>query len=237
MQPIIRGEKKLTLKQFIKELNGNRVEGELIKTVLYSLMISTAILILLYIFRFQFITDFFDRQGYFLFFAALQYALITPLVRQVRAYKEFPCMTGMMIGMTSGMISGFMSGFLTSATNGMFYGSVFGMALGMFIGVWMGRCCGIMGVMEGIMAGFMGGLMGGMTALMLLNENLHAATIIIFLVSATIIILLNYLIYHEMKETEKQKQQDHTLTIALTALFILATSWLMAFGPRSALFS
>ena len=33
---------------FVKELNGNRVEGELIKTVLYSLITSFGILIILY---------------------------------------------------------------------------------------------------------------------------------------------------------------------------------------------
>ena len=227
----------MTLSQFIKELTGNRVEGELIKTILYSLITSAAIFFLVYYFRFRFIDDFFTKQGFYLFFALLSYALLTPVIRQVRAYKEFTCMTGMMLGMTLGMMAGFLSGFFVGATNGMFYGSVFGMTVGIFLGVWIGSCCGVMGFMEGIMAGFMGGIMGAMTSVMLLNDHLQAATIIVFLVGSVILLALNYLIYHEMKENERQRQEDHILTMVLTSLLTLLTLWLMVWGPRSALFS
>lgn len=226
----------MTLSQFLQELNGNRVEGELIKTILYSLLTSAAIFLLVYFFRLRFLDDFFTKQGFFLFFALLSYALLTPVIRQIRAYKAFACMTGMMLGMTIGMIAGFLSGFFVGATNGMFYGSVFGMGVGIFLGIWMGSCCGVMGFMEGIMAGFMGGIMGAMTSVMLLNDHLQASTVIIFLIGGTILLALNYLVYHEMKENERQRQEDHILTMALTSLLTLLTIWLMVWGPRSPLF-
>ena len=94
-----------------------------------------------------------------------------------------------------------------------------------------------MGMMEGIMAGFMGGLMGGMTAVMMLNDNLKIATIVIFAVTSVILIALNYMIYNEMKENKRQLNEDHTLTIFITIVLIAITAWLMVFGPRSALFS
>ncbi|MEK6903586.1 MAG: hypothetical protein AABW64_03005 [Nanoarchaeota archaeon] len=226
----------MSFKQFCAELNGNRVEGELIKTMLYSLLASAAILVLLYFFSFRFEEDFMAKKGFFLFFAAVSYALLVPTIRQVRAYKEFPCMTGMMLGMTTGMVAGFLSGFYVGATNGMFYGSVFGMIVGIVFGIWIGKCCGVMGFMEGIMAGFMGGVMGAMTAVMLLNDHLSIATGIIFFVCTLILISLNYLIYYEMKETERQIQEDHFLTIILTCVLIFATTWIMVWGPRSGLF-
>src|SRR3989338_4093346 len=189
----------MTFQEFIKELNGDRVEGELIKTIFYSLITSFLILGLLYFFRFRYIEGFIEKQGYFLFFSALSYSLIIPMIRQVRAYKEFACMSGMMIGMTSGMVSGFLLGFLVASTNGMFVGSMFGILVGISLGIWNGKCCGIMGIMEGMMAGFMGGLMGAMTAFMLLNDNLILSMIIIFIISAIILFSLNFMIYKEMK--------------------------------------
>lgn len=226
----------MSFRTFLTELNGNRVEGELIRTLLYSLLTSFAILGILYIFSFRLIEGFMEKHGFYLFFAALSCALLTSAVRQVRAYKEFPCMTGMMLGMTTGMAAGFLSGFYVGATNGMFVGSVFGMVVGILFGIWVGKCCGVMGLMEGIMAGFMGGLMGAMTAVMLLNDHLRAATIIIFFVCTVILVSLNYLIYHEMKETERQRQEDHFLTVILTCVLIFATTWIMVWGPRSGLF-
>ncbi|MEK6883813.1 MAG: hypothetical protein AABY22_29560 [Nanoarchaeota archaeon] len=223
----------------MKELGSGkneRVEGELVKTIFYSLLTSVLFLALIYFFILRKIDNFILDYGYFLFFAVLSYALIIPTIRQVRAYKEFACMSGMMIGMTTGMIVGFLAGFYIGSTNGMFYGSVFGMVVGISLGIWMGKCCGIMGVMEGIMAGFMGGVMGGMTAVMLLNDNLKIATVIIFLVSSVILFALNYMIYQEMKETSRQRREDHYITIFLSLILTAATTWLMVFGPRSALF-
>ena len=193
-------------KEFIKELNGNRVEGELIKTTLYSLLTSLIFLVLIYYLKFSSVTDFIPKYGFYLFFSALSLAIITPAIRQIRAYNKFACMSGMMIGMTIGMISGFLLGFYVGSTNGMFVGGFFGVAVGMILGIWNGKSCGVMGIMEGIMAGFMGGLMGAMTAVMLLNDNLKIAGILIFVISAIIMVGLNYMIYKEAKESERKKK-------------------------------
>jgi hypothetical protein len=148
----------MSFKQFMQELNGSRVEGELLKTIFYSLITSFIVIGALYFLRLKNVPDFIPKYGFYLFLAAISYALIVPAIRQVRAYKQFGCMSGMMIGMTTGMIAGFMAGYFIGATNGMFIGGVFGMVIGSAIGIWMGSCCGIMGFMEGLMAGFMGGL-------------------------------------------------------------------------------
>lgn len=226
----------MTLKEFKKELNGNRVEGELIKTIFYSLVISLVTLGILYYFKFRYIDNFMVAKGYFLFFSALSYSLIVPTLRQVKAYKEFACMTGMMVGMTIGMISGFLPGFLIASTNGMFIGSLFGMSIGISLGIWNGKCCGIMGVMEGMMAGFMGGLMGAMTAFMLFNDHLISSMIIVFLISAVIMFSLNYMIYKEMKFEDRKIKEDHFSTFAITFVLINLTIWIIVFGPRSGVF-
>ena len=114
----------MTLKEFSKELNGDRVEGELIKTIFYSLITSFIILGLLYYLKFRYIENFMSTHGYSLFFVALSYGLLVPTIRQVRAYKEFACMTGMMIGMTIGMIGGFLPGFLVASTIFVIYFSI-----------------------------------------------------------------------------------------------------------------
>ena len=226
----------MTLKEFFKELNGNRVEGELIKTVFYSLLTSFVLLGIFYFFKLKYIGDFVPKYGLFLVFSALGYSLILLPIRQVRAYSNLPCMSGMMVGMTTGTISGFLPGFFIASTNGMFIGGVFGMVIGIGIGIWTGKCCGIMGVMEGIMAGFMGGLMGAMSAFMLLNDNLKIATFVLFFISAVILIGLNYMVYKEMKNEERKLIEDHSLTIILTFILVIVTVLLMVFGPRSGVF-
>jgi hypothetical protein len=229
----------MTAKDFIKELNkdkGNKVESELIKTFLYSFIISIVILGIAYFVKLRQIDGFLGKYGLYLLLASISIALIASMIRQVRAYKEFACMPGMMIGMTAGMISGFNVGLYLGATNGMFYGSVLGIAVGIFVGIWTGKCCGIMGVMEGIMAGFMGGLMGAMTAVMMINDNLKLAVTLISLVSWSILILLNYMIYKEMKENERQRKEDHTITALITIIIMPIITWFMVYGPRSTLF-
>ena len=229
----------MTAKEFIGELNknkGDKVEGELIKTFLYSLVVSIAILGIAYFVKLRYIDSFIEKYSLYLLLASISIALITSMIRQVRAYMNFACMSGMMIGMTAGMISGFNIGLYIGATNGMLYGSILGMLVGIFIGVWMGKCCGIMGIMEGVMAGFMGGLMGAMTAVMMINDNLKVAVVIISIVTWVILILLNYMIYKEMKENERQRKEDHTITILLTIILIFIVTWFMIYGPRSALF-
>ena len=226
----------MTFKEFIKELNGDRVEGELIKTIFYSLLTSVITLLVLYFIKLRQIDNFIPKYGIFVFLVVLSYALITATLRQVKAYKVFACMPGMMIGMTTGMM-GFLPGFYVGATNGMFTGGFFGMAIGIVLGAWSGKCCGIMGVMEGLMAGFMGGLMGAMTAVMMLNDNLKIAAVLVFIISAVLLTGLNYMIYRETKETEREKKEDHFLTVLLSFILTVITIWIMVFGPRSLLFS
>lgn len=219
-----------------QESREERIEGELTKTLFISLITSLITLGVLYYLKLRYIENFIPKYGFYLFFAILSYALILLPIRQVRAYKEFPCMSGMMIGMTIGMISGFLPGFFSGSTNGMFVGSVFGMAVGILFGAWNGKCCGIMGVMEGIMAGFMGGLMGAMTAIMMLNDHLKVAGVIAFGISACILIGLTIMIYKETRSFERKHREDHTFTIVWSFLLTLATIWIMVFGPRSLLF-
>jgi hypothetical protein len=224
------------VKEFVKSLTKDGVEGEFIKTIFVSLATSFVVLAILYFLSLRYIGNFIPKYGFFLFFAILSYALILPSVKYVRAYREFACMPGMMIGMTIGMVAGFLSGFYVASTNGMFIGSLFGMTIGISFGIWNGKCCGVMGAMEGIMAGFMGGLMGAMTAFMLLNDNLRVAAVIIFLVSGAILFGLNYMIYKETREMERRHRDDAFFTIFFSLLLTAITLWIMVSGPRSLLF-
>ena len=226
----------MSFKEFIKELNNDKVEGELIRTIFVSLATSFILLGILYFLRLRYVENFIPKYGFFLFFAVLSYSLILLSVRHIRAYKEFACMSGMMIGMTIGYISGFLPGFFIGATNGMFWGSAVGMSFGILFGVWNGKCCGIMGVMEGMMAGFMGGLMGAMTAIMMINDSLRAAAAVIFIVSGFILIGLNYMIYTETREVERKHKDDEFFIIFWSLLLTVITVWFMVFGPRSLLF-
>ena len=226
----------MTIKNFMKELNGNRVEGELIKTVLYSLITSLLTFYIIYIIKFKQIPDFMIKYGFYIFLIAISYSIIIPSIRQIRAYKELPCMSGMMVGMTIGMISGFLTGYYIGATNGMFTGSIFGMIIGITLGVINGKCCGIMGIMEGIMAGFMGGIMGAMTSVMLLNDNIKIASVIILAVSAVILFGLNFMIYKEALQIERKIKESYIITIVLNIILITLTTWVIAYGPRSVIF-
>jgi len=211
-------------------------EENLIKTIFISLLVSFAFLAVLYFLKLRYVESFIPKYGFFLFFAILSYSLILPSVKHVRIYKEFACMSGMMIGMTIGMISGFLAGFYVASTNGMFIGSVFGMSLGIFFGVWNGKCCGIMGTLEGIMAGFMGGLMGAMTSIMMFNDNLKYMSAIVFLVSGITLFGLNYMIYKETREIEEKNKEGDFFTMFWSLLLTALTVFIMVFGPRSILF-
>ena len=228
----------MSIKAFVKELNNDKVEGELIKTIFVSLLTSFVLLGVLYFIKLRYITNFIPKYGFYLFFAVLSYSLILLSVRHIRAYKEFACMSGMMIGMTIGAIAGFLPAFYIASTNGMFWGSVMGMASGILFGVWNGKCCGVMGAMEGVMAGFMGGLMGGMSAVMMLNDNLRAAAFVVFAISAVILFGLNYMIYKETKEAgiDRKHKDGEFFTIFWSFLLTAITSWFIVFGPRSPLF-
>jgi len=227
----------MSIKEFSKELNGKeRVEGELIESIFYSLLVSFGLFAILYSFSLKNIENFIPKYGFFIFFSILSYAIVLPSIRQIRAYQRFACMSGMMVGMTTGMIAGFLPGFFVGATNGMFWGSVVGMSIGIFLGIWNGKCCGVMGVMEGMMAGFMGGLMGAMTSVMMINDNLRAAGVIVFLISTVIVFSLNYMIYKEMKDFPREKKEDYTIIIFLSLILTAITIFFMVFGPRSTLF-
>ena len=226
----------MSFKEFVKSLSNKGAEGEMIKTVFISLATSFLLLAFMYFLSFRYSPDFIPKFGFYILFAILSYALILPSVRYVRAYREFGCMSGMMIGMTIGMVAGFLPGFYIGSTNGMFVGSVFGMGIGIFLGIWNGKCCGIMGIMEGVMAGFMGGLMGAMTAVMMLNDNLKAGGIVVFLVSGFILFGLNYMIYKETREMEIKAKDDDFFTIILSFLLTALTLLIMVLGPRSLLF-
>ena len=223
----------MTLGKFMKY---SSEEENLIKTIFISLLTSFALLAFLYFFKLKYVENFVPKYGFFLFLAILSYSLILPSVKHVRIYREFACMSGMMIGMTIGMISGFLPGFYLGSTNGMFIGSGFGMSVGMFFGFWNGKCCGIMGIMEGIMAGFMGGLMGAMSALMMFNDNLKYMSVIVFLVSGTILFGLNYMIYKETREIENKSKEGDFFTMFWSLLLTALTVLIMVFGPRSVLF-
>lgn len=225
------------VREFLNELNGKRVEGELVRAFAYSFIVCLIILGIAYFVKLREIPGFLDKYGLYLLLASISVGLISSLIRQVRAYKEFACMSGMMVGMSAGMISGFTIGVYLGATNGMFIGSVSGMVVGIFIGVWMGKCCGVMGIMEGLMAGFMGGLMGAMTAVMMINDNIKLAVLVVSIISWSILILLNYMVYIEMKENERQRKEDYTLILFLTIIIIGLVTWIMVYGPRSSLFA
>ena len=82
----------------------------------------------------------------------------------------------------------------------------------------------------------MGGLMGAMTAFMLINDHLRATSVIVFAISAMIIAGLHYMIYFEMRETERQRKDDHFMTVVITFILMALTTWLIVFGPRTGIF-
>jgi hypothetical protein len=226
----------MSFKEFCKELNGTRVEGELIKSFIYSLATALLVLGILYYFVFSNISDFISRYSLYVILSTLSICILVPTIRQVRAYGKFACMSGMMIGMTVGMIAGFLIGFYLGATNGMFFGGVSGMIIGILIGIWLGSCCGVMGFMEGIMAGFMGGWMGAMTSVMLLNDHLRAAAVIVFIVQAIISISLNYMIYVEAKHEQRRVVEDEFLNLAITFVLVTLVSLMIVIGPRGGVY-
>ena len=224
----------MTFKDFSKFM----LEGKnsFVKSVFISLFVSFIVFLVLYYLKLRQIDGFMTRYSFYIFFAILSYSLMVASLKQIMHYKEFPCMSGMMVGMTIGMISGLLAGFYIGATNGMFYGSIWGMIVGITLGVWSGKCCGIMGIMEGMMAGFMGGLMGAMTAIMMFNDNLKVAGIIVFVISSVILVGLNFMIYRETKSFDKQQNNSEMFNIVLSFILTTITIWLAVFGPRSVLF-
>jgi len=217
----------------------NEVEGKLIFNAAVSFIILLALELIAYYGFFRSIPNFWSIFGYYLIFLLISIVLIAIAIWHVKAYgNNFSCMTGMMIGMTIGMVSGFLIGLIVGATNGMFIGTIAGMTIGMSVGSWTGKCCGAMGVMEGMMAGLMGGLMGAMTSLMMLNDHLKIIIPILVIASSIILIGLDYLIYKETTGAQIRKINKPSFSSFLTLCFIVTMiiTWLMVYGPRSALF-
>ncbi len=225
----------MSFKIFLKELNDNKTEGYLLKSLFLSLLIGLATFFLFYFFFSSTI-----RVNNWIFFSILSilaYAIIMPALLQVRLYGKLPCMSGMMVGMTFGMVAGFLPSYYIAATNGMFYGALFGMVLGIVVGAITGKCCGVMGVMEGVMAGFMGGLMGSMTSIMLLNDHLLAMSIIVLVVCSAIMTKLSYMIYLEGKNLESTGSVEYVQIIILSLLLSAITILFIVFGPRGGIFA
>lgn len=222
----------MSFKEFIKELDGKRIEGELVKTFIFSLIISLAVFAIYFFFFNQYID--LQKSGLYIILALLSISLIAPLARQVSSYHALTCMGGMMVGMTIGMISGFLIGFYIGATNGMFIGSLAGMIVGISLGTWLGSSCGIMGFLEGTMAGFMGGLMGAMSAVMMINDYLKSASIIVFIISAVILVSLKYMIYLETKSLKPNKESIFK-TILISIVLTLFVLLMISFAPKSLL--
>ena len=226
----------MAFSDFLKEIEGNRAEGEIVKSMLYGLVAASLTFAILYFLRFRYIESFMPKYGLYIGLICLSYVLLLPMTRHVRAYGDFQCMTGMMIGMTSGMVSSFLVGFYIGATNGLFIGGLSGMIVGGALGIYLGRCCGIMGIMEGIMAAFMGGWMGAMTSVMLLNDHIKAASVIVLIVNAIIALLLHYMIYNEKREFQREGTEDYSVQLFVIVILIALSSWIMVYGPRSFLF-
>ena len=227
----------MNFRRYLEDIKqSNRLEREVI-LIAIGILISLVLLELIAYFGFfKNIPDFFSKYGYYIIFLIISVVITGASIWHAKAYgNRFSCMTGMMIGMTTGMISGFLIGILIGATNGMFIGSVAGILVGMSVGIWTGNCCGAMGTMEGMMAGLMGGLMGAMTSLMLLNDNLKLIIPILVLASLIILIGLDYTIYKEARNAKFNKY-EYFPYITFCFIITIALTFLMVYGPKSALF-
>jgi len=232
-------EEHANFKSYIKQIKQkDNVEGKIIRYAVAVLFILGALEVLTYYAFFKNIPDFFNSYGYYLIFLVISIVISSISLMHIKVYGDrFSCMSGMMIGMTSGMISGFLIGMLVAATNGMFIGSVAGIFIGMIVGIIAGKCCGVMGVMEGVMAGLMGGLMGAMTTLMMLNDHLRLIILLIVLISLSILIGLDYMIFKEMKDSKPVIPEYSFLLLTTTSFIItIIITFLMILGPKSALF-
>jgi flagellar basal body-associated protein FliL len=225
----------MALKKFANALNEKGNEGEIIKTIIISIVVGLAAAALVYFFIIK-NNPALSKYSYYLFIAAVSYGFLVSSVKYLKAYRAFSCMSGMMIGMTIGMESGFLAGMFIGATNGMFFGGIFGIVIGCLFGIWTGSCCGVMGFMEGIMAGFMGGLMGAMTSVMLLNDHLNIAVAFFALICIIILVSLDYMVFQDTKERESDRKDDHFITLIISLVLMASTAWMILYGPRGGVF-
>jgi len=73
--------------------------------------------------------------------------------------------------------------------------------------------------------------------LMMFNDNLRAAGVIVFAVSGFILIGLNYMIYNETREAGRKHDDSELFTIFWSFALTIITVIFMVYGPRSVLFS
>ena len=107
----------MSIKEFVRELNGNRVEGELIKTVFYSLITAVITLGALYYLRLKYVVDFMPKYSTSLFFATNGmfiggfFGVVLGIGMGI--YMGRCC--GVM-GVMEGMMAGFMGGLMGAMT-------------------------------------------------------------------------------------------------------------------------
>jgi hypothetical protein len=215
------------------------LEKQVMTVGLFSCMLASVAIFALYFGIFQTASNV-SRFWPYLVYTIISVTIIGMGIWHIKIYRRtFTCSTGMMAGMTIGMLAGFLFGGIIGATNGIFMGSVFGMSVGMFTGAWCTRSCGIMSIMEGLMAGLMGGIMGAMTTMMMISDNI--ALFMPILVGAIGMIMggMSVMIYKESADNRKdiKRGSGYEMFTYVFLLFILAvvTSFIMVFGPKSAL--
>ena len=230
--------KKLKFNNFVNEiLYGKNIEKEMLILFFNTLIVLSLVEIISYFGFFTNVPDFFSKYVFYLIFLVLSVVLTATSIWHIKAYgNDYSCMSGMMVGMTIGMISGFLIGTIVGATNGMFIGSIVGLLSGVIVGSWCGSCTGIMGIMEGMMAGLMGGLMGAMTSLMLINDNLKIMILILFIISALILLGLDYMIYKENNTREINIKYNKFNFISFCFAVTITITFIMVYGPKSVLF-
>lgn len=212
------------------------VERKMVLLGAVTAILLSAIEILLFYGFFRGVSNF-SKYVPYLAYLIIATVFIGSAVWHIKHYrKSFNCSIGMMVGMTVGMMSGFMIGAILGATNGMFIGSVIGMLTGMFIGAWCARTCGVMSKLEGLMAGLMSGLMGAMTSVMMINDNI--ALFMPLLIGSCVLITggMSYMVRKEIEEEHSNTSKyDMMNYVALMFIFAIAITFIIMWGPRSAI--
>lgn len=227
---------------FVSPSKKNSVEREMLKIMLMTLVALAVLGWMLFMFFSRLYPRFVEHYGLLLAYLGAGLVVISATIWHLKAYRNVSCQTGMMVGMTVGMLSGFWVGLIVGATNGMFVGSVAGLAVGVFVGSWCGKCSGVMGILEGQMAGFMAGPMGAMTSVMMIADNFLWFIPIALVVIAAILFGLMFMLFkenagQELNVARKQAQKDFFLFFGANIVVLIALAWLMAFGPKSPLFT
>ena len=88
----------MAFKNFVKELDGKKVEGKLLQNIFLSLAFSFIALAVMYFLFLKNVNNLLPKYGIFILLSIISYALVLTLIKQIRVYKNFACMSGMMIG-------------------------------------------------------------------------------------------------------------------------------------------